>query len=246
MATTSIEWTDKTWNPVTGCTKISAGCQHCYAYVMTNRLRGMRNPKYSHGFNVTLHPEDLYEPITWKQKSMIFVCSMSDLFHNNVPFEFIDKVFDTISKTPQHTYQILTKRAERMGEYFKERTIPLNTWLGVTVENKQSKYRMDYIRNLPAKVKFISCEPLLEDLGELDLTGIDWIIVGGESGVQARLMEKDWIINIKKQADFNHIPFFFKQWGTWGADRIKRNKKANGNLLDGFVIQNMPNHNIIT
>lgn len=240
MATTSIEWTDKTWNPVTGCTKISAGCQNCYANVMTNRLRGMHNPKYFNGFKVTLHTEDLQEPQKWKKNSMVFVCSMSDLFHKDVPFEFIDKVFDVIRKTPQHTYQVLTKRAERMNEYLKDRDIPTNTWIGVTVENKSVRYRMDYIRNLSAKVKFISCEPLLEDLGELNLVGIDWIIVGGESGVQARPMKEDWVMNIKRQADENNIPFFFKQWGTWGADGIKRNKKVNGKLLNGDIIQRMP------
>lgn len=240
MATTSIEWTDKTWNPITGCTKISEGCKHCYANVMTNRLQGMKKPKYSNGFKVTLHSNDLLEPTKWKRRSMVFVCSMSDLFHKDVSFEFIDKVFNVIRQTPQHTYQILTKRAERMNEYFKERSIPENAWIGVTVENKNTKYRMDYIRNLSAKVKFISCEPLLEDLGNLNLIGIDWIIVGGESGVQARPMKAEWAINIKNQAEANNIPFFFKQWGTWGADGIKRNKKANGKILNGSIIQEMP------
>lgn len=240
MATTSIEWTDKTWNPITGCTKISEGCKHCYASVMTNRLQGMKKTKYRHGFKVTLHPDNLLEPTRWEKASMIFVCSMGDLFHKDVSFEFIDKVFDVIRQTPQHTYQILTKRAERMNEYLKEINIPENAWIGVTVENKNTKYRMDYIRDLSAKVKFISCEPLLEDLENLNLRGIDWIIVGGESGVQARPMKAEWAINIKKQAEANNIPFFFKQWGTWGADGIKRNKKANGKILNGSIIQEMP------
>ena len=243
MATTSIEWTDKTWNPVTGCTKISAGCQHCYAYVMTNRLRGMRNPKYSHGFNVTLHPEDLYEPITWKQKSMIFVCSMSDLFHQEVPFEFIDKVMEVITHTPQHRYQILTKRAERMETYFEQHAVPHNVWLGVTVENKDAKYRIDHLRHLKAEVLFLSCEPLLEDLGELNLSCIDWVIVGGESGVSARPMKEEWVMNIKDQVEEQNVCFFFKQWGTWGSDGVKRNKHANGKLLKGKVIQEMPKQN---
>lgn len=243
MATTSIEWTDKTWNHITGCTKISEGCKHCYANVMTNRLRGMNNPKYSQGFKVTLHPNDLLEPTKWRKPSMVFVCSMSDLFHKDIPFDFIDSVFNVIRDTPQHIYQILTKRAERMNLYFKERAIPSNAWVGVTVENKKTKYRMNYIRDLGAEVKFISCEPLLEDLGAMNLTGINWIIVGGESGVQARPMKEEWVLNIKEQAKTNHIPFFFKQWGTWGIDGIRRNKKANGKLLDGIIIQEMPVQN---
>ena len=172
---------------------------------------------------------------------MIFVCSMSDLFHKDVPFEFIDQVFQTIRDTPYHTYQILTKRAERMKEYFQTRTIPLNAWLGVTVEDVKSKYRIDCIRALQAPIKFISCEPLLEDLGELDLMGINWVIVGGESGVQARPMQEKWVLNIQAQVDKQHIPFFFKQWGTWGQDGIKRNKRDNGKLLQGKVVQHFPN-----
>lgn len=240
MRTTKIEWTERTWNPVTGCTKKSEGCAHCYAEVMARRLKAMNNKKYINGFTITEHSDDLLEPFKWKKASIIFVCSMGDLFHKDVSFEFIDKVFNVIRQTPQHTYQILTKRAERMNEYFKERSIPENAWIGVTVENKNTKYRMDYIRNLSAKVKFISCEPLLEDLGNLNLIGIDWIIVGGESGVQARPMKAEWAINIKNQAEANNIPFFFKQWGTWGADGIKRNKKANGKILNGNIIQQMP------
>ena len=165
---------------------------------------------------------------------------MSDLFHNDVPFEFIDKVLTIIRHTPQHNYQILTKRAGRMAEYFTTRSIPCNVWIGVTVENTKEKSRIDYIRNLPAAVRFISCEPLLEDLGELNLTGINWIIVGGESGVQARPMKEEWVLNIKRQADHNNIPFFFKQWGTWNVNGIKGNKKINGKLLQGKIIQNMP------
>lgn len=240
MRTTKIEWTERTWNPVTGCTKKSEGCAHCYAEVMARRLKAMNNKKYINGFTITEHSDDLLEPFKWKKASIIFVCSMGDLFHKDVSFEFIDKVFNVIRQTPQHTYQILTKRAERMNEYFKERNIPENAWIGVTVENKNTKYRMDYIRDLSAKVKFISCEPLLEDLGNLNLIGIDWIIVGGESGVQARPMKAEWAINIKNQAEANNIPFFFKQWGTWGADGIKRNKKANGKILNGSIIQQMP------
>lgn len=240
MRTTKIEWTERTWNPVTGCTKISKGCEHCYAETMSRRLYAIGNPKYKNGFQSTIHPEELHEPMKWVKPSTIFVCSMSDLFHKDVPFEFIDKVFGVIKSTPQHNYQILTKRADRMAEYFSSRNIPPNAWLGVTVEIARTKSRIDFIRNLHAPIRFISCEPLLEDLGELDLIGINWVIVGGESGVQARPMKEEWVLNIKKQADTLHIPFFFKQWGTWSSDGVKSNKKVNGKLLQGMVIQNMP------
>ena len=241
MRTTKIEWTERTWNPVTGCAKYSNGCKHCYAEVMSRRLYAMGNPKYQNGFLTTIHQNDLREPLRLKKPAMIFVCSMSDLFHKDVPFEFIDQVFQTIRDTPYHTYQILTKRAERMKEYFQTRFIPLNAWLGVTVEDVKSKYRIDCIRALQAPIKFISCEPLLEDLGELDLMGINWVIVGGESGVQARPMQEKWVLNIQAQVDKQHIPFFFKQWGTWGQDGIKRNKRDNGKLLQGKVVQHFPN-----
>lgn len=228
MRSTKIEWTERTWNPITGCTKQSEGCAHCYAEIMSRRLNAMRNPKYQNGFKVTLHPDDLLEPTKWVKPSIIFVCSMSDLFHKDVPFDFIDQVFEIIRVTPRHTYQILTKRAERMNQYFMGRTIPPNVWIGVTVENINSKYRIDYVRNLKASVKFISCEPLLEDLKKLNLSGIDWVIVGGESGVQARPMKEEWVLNIKRQTEACCIPFFFKQWGTWGVDGVRRNKKKMG------------------
>ena len=240
MRTTKIEWTERTWNPVTGCTKLSEGCAHCYAEVMSRRLCAMGNPKYVNGFKSTIHHEALKEPFNWKKPSTIFVCSMSDLFHKDVPFEFIDRVFRVIEETPQHNYQILTKRAERMAEYFETRNIPHNAWIGVTVECKGTKERIDFIRNLHASVKFLSCEPLLEDLGDLHLQGINWIIVGGESGLQARPMKEEWVLNIKRQADANNIPFFFKQWGTWSKDGVKGNKKINGKLLQGKIVQNMP------
>ncbi len=240
MRTTKIEWTEKTWNPVTGCTKQSEGCIHCYAETMSRRLQAMKNNKYKNGFMVTLHPDDLHEPLRWKTPSMIFVCSMSDLFHKDVPFEFVDNVFDVIKSTPQHRYQILTKRAERMEEYFKNRNVPNNVWLGVTVENQKTKYRIEYLTRINAQIHFLSCEPLLEDLGNLNLENIQWVIVGGESGVQARPMKEEWALNVKEQAFRHNIPFFFKQWGTWGNDGIKRNKKANGKLLDGMIIQEMP------
>jgi len=240
MKTTKIEWTDKTWNPITGCTKKSAGCAHCYAEVMARRLQAMRLEKYRNGFELTLHEEALTEPLQWKKQHNIFVCSMSDIFHEKVPFEFVDRIMKTIRQTPQHRYQILTKRSERMVEYFKTRHIPQNVWLGVTVECQTSKSRIDDLRGLDATVKFLSCEPLIEDLGELNLDGIDWIIVGGESGPLARPMKLEWVVNIKSQVEQQGAAFFFKQWGTWGSDGIKRNKHANGKLLFGEVIQQMP------
>ncbi|MDD3738727.1 MAG: phage Gp37/Gp68 family protein [Lentimicrobiaceae bacterium] len=240
MKTTKIEWTDKTWNPITGCTKFSAGCQHCYAEIMARRLKAMGQKKYQNGFSLTLHEENLQEPLLWKKPHTIFVCSMSDLFHNDVPFEFIDKVMSIIKQTPQHRYQILTKRAERMNDYFSSRVAPNNAWLGVTVENKKSKKRIDMLRNLDAPIRFLSCEPLLEDLGKLNLDNINWVIVGGESGVSARPMNAEWVLSIKEQCKKQDAAFFFKQWGTWGSDGIKRNKQLNGKKINGKVYQEMP------
>ena len=240
MAETKIEWTDKTWNPVTGCTKKSEGCAHCYAEVMARSLKGMGQQKYQNAFQLTIHPDDLDEPLRWRGSHNIFVCSMSDLFHEEVSFHFIDQVMETIRKTPQHRYQILTKRAERMQEYFTTHEVPANAWLGVTVEVQRTKFRIDCLRSLNASIRFLSCEPLLEDLGEINLEGIDWVIVGGESGVKARPMQEDWVLNIKQQTQKQNAAFFFKQWGTWGQDGIKRNKHANGKLLQGEIVQNMP------
>lgn len=240
MKTTKIEWTDKTWNPVTGCTKISQGCAHCYAETMTRRLNAMGLEKYANGFNVTMHEDCLSEPLAWKQPHTIFVCSMSDLFHKDVPFEFIDKVMETIRLTPQHRYQLLTKRAERMAEYFLSHNVPQNAWLGVTVEAQSSKSRIESLRSLEAPIRFLSCEPLIEDLGTLNLENIDWVIVGGESGPQARPMKEEWVKSIKEQAERQESAFFFKQWGTWGSDGIKRNKHKNGKLIDGKIFQAMP------
>ncbi len=241
MSQSRIEWTDSTWNPVTGCTKASSGCLHCYAEAMTRRLKAMGVAKYANGFEVTVHEESLSEPLKWRKPRNIFVCSMSDLFHKDVPFEFVDDVINTIVKTPQHRYQILTKRAERMAEYFSTRQVPENVWLGVTVDVVQSKSRIDYLRKIEgAGIKFLSCEPLLEDLGELNLKGIDWVIVGGESGNQARPMKREWAVSIKQQCDSAGNTFFFKQWGTWGADGIKRSKGKNGKQLDGEVFHSFP------
>lgn len=241
MSTSKIEWTDASWNPITGCTKISSGCQHCYAEVMARRLCAMRVEKYKNGFQVTLHEDCLEEPVKWRKPKTIFVCSMSDLFHKDVPFDFVDKVLGVIEQTPQHRYQILTKRADRMAEYFSGRTVPRNVWLGVTVDAKTSKPRIDALRSIKdAPIRFLSCEPLLEDLGQLELTGIDWIIVGGESGRQARPMKEEWALNIKRQVDEVGKAFFFKQWGTWGSDGVKRDKHKNGKKLDGKICQSMP------
>jgi len=240
MSVSKIEWTDRTWNPVTGCTKLSTGCVHCYAENMANRLKAMGVKKYTNGFTPTLHEDALGEPIAWKNPHTVFVCSMADLFHDAVPFSFIDKAINTIRQTPHHRYQILTKRANRMVEYFSHVDIPQNVWLGVTVEAPSEKKRIESLRKLQASIRFLSCEPLIEDLGVLDLTGVDWIIVGGESGTQARPMKPEWVRSILQQANEQDVAFFFKQWGTWGSDGVKRNKKANGKTLDGKNIQMMP------
>ena len=245
MRTTKIEWTERTWNPVTGCTKQSIGCAHCYAEVMARRLTAMGNPKYINGFRPTIHLDELATPYHWHKGSMVFVCSMSDLFHPEVPFEFIDQVMKTIAETPQHCYQLLTKRAERMAEYFAERNVPINAWLGVTIESVSTKQRINALKSIRCQsVKFLSCEPLLEDLGEMDFSDIDWIIVGGESGSLARPMQPQWVRNIYAQAKAQQVAFFFKQWGTWGADGVKRSKHANGKSLDGQIIQEMPDYAI--
>ena len=238
---TKIEWTEETWNPITGCTKISDGCKNCYAEKMAFRLQAMGTKGYEKGFHLTLQPQRLEEPIKNKKTTFYFVNSMSDLFHEKVPFEYIDKVFDTIRKTPWHKYQILTKIADIMYNYFQSRTVPDNAWIGVTAENqKQGKPRIDLLRKIDAKIHFLSIEPLLEDLGELDLTNIQWVIVGGESGPNARPMKEEWVLNIQKQCDNKNVAFFFKQWGTWGADNKKRSKQANGKLLQGKIYQKFP------
>jgi len=240
MKTTKIEWTDKTWNPVTGCTKCSIGCTNCYAEIMARRLCAMRQVKYKNGFQLTLHENVLDDPLSWQNPHTIFVCSMSDIFHEKIPFDFIDKIMKTIRETPQHRYQLLTKRDKRMARYFETRPVPENVWLGVTVEVKSIKNRIDMLRAIPATIRFLSCEPLLEDLGEIDLSNIHWIIVGGESGKRARPMKEEWVLNIEKQAVLNGSAFFFKQWGTWGADGVKRSKYANGKFLKGEIRQALP------
>jgi protein gp37 len=244
MSTVSrIEWTEQTWNPTTGCTKISPGCKHCYAETMARRLKAMGVKGYEDGFKLNILPERLAEPLGRRKPTTYFVNSMSDLFHKDIPFEFLDQVFDVIRRTPQHTYQILTKRAARMRKYFVpgERIVPGNVWLGTSVENR--KYglpRIDELREVEASIRFLSVEPLLEDLGRVDLTGIHWVIVGGESGPKARPMNPDWVAGIKEQCEEVGVAFFFKQWGGWGADGKKRHKKENGRVFAGKTWDQMP------
>lgn len=234
MSESSIEWTEHTWNPVTGCTKVSPGCKHCYAETMARRLQAMRAPGYAQGFEVALHPSRLEQPLLRKRGTTYFVNSMSDLFHEQISDTFLDQVFDVISRTPQHTYQILTKRSERLPSYFANRPCPKNVWLGVSVEDqKYGVPRIDHLRQISARIRFLSVEPLLENIGKIDLTGIHWVIVGGESGPKARPMKPAWVDAVRRQCDTQHVAFFFKQWGGWGADGIRRNKKANGRLLNG-------------
>jgi protein gp37 len=229
----SIEWTESTWNPVTGCTKVSPGCKHCYAERMAARLQAMGQPNYARGFEVTLHERALELPLTWKKPQTIFVNSMSDLFHDKVPEAFIRRVFDVMRRASWHTFQVLTKRAERVETLGRSLDWPANVWMGVSVETRKYLFRLDHLRRTPARVKFISFEPLLEGLGDMNLTGIDWTIVGGESGPGARAMDKAWVVEIRDQCLVSGVPFFFKQWGGI-------NKKKAGRLLDGRTWDGLP------
>lgn len=236
-----IEWTEQTWNPSAGCTKISSGCKNCYAETMAIRLQAMGVEGYENGFEFNTVPSRLNDPFKRKKPTVYFVNSMSDIFHKDMPEDYLNKIFSVIEETPQHTYQILTKREDRMFQYLSQRDIPKNIWLGVTVDNrKEGLLRIDKLRQLQASVLFLSVEPLLEDLGKIDLKNIDWVIVGGESGNKARPMKKEWVVNIKQQCKKEDVAFFFKQWGTWGADKVKRNKKLNGKEIDGKVWQQYP------
>lgn len=242
MATNSrIEWTEQTWNPTVGCTKISPGCKYCYAEVMARRLHAIGVRGYENGFRLTLLPDRLAEPLERRKPTIYFVNSMSDLFHEKIPFEYIHRVFDVMADSPQHTFQVLTKRAGRMAEFCRGVAVPPNVWLGVSVENrKHGLPRIPILRDINAQVRFLSVEPLLEDLGNFDLSGIHWVIVGGESGKKARPMKLEWVENVKLQCDEAGVAFFFKQWGTWGADGRKRSKHANGRRLHGQVWDRMP------
>lgn len=229
----NIEWTEATWNPLTGCDKVSPGCKHCYAERMAFRLQAMGMPQYANGFQLTLHENVLELPLSWKKPQVIFVNSMSDLFHKNVPEWFIQKAFSTMRKAHRHQFQVLTKRAERLAELSPKIDWPENVWMGVSVEMDLYTNRIDYLRKTRAKVKFLSLEPLLGPLPKMNLKGIDWAIVGGESGPGARLMDPDWVIDIKEQCKKAGVPFFFKQWG--GV-----NKKKAGRLLRGRTWDEMP------
>ena len=237
----NIEWTEATWNPVTGCTKVSPGCKHCYAETMSRRLQAMGAPGYENGFDLSLLPDRLSQPLRRRKPTMYFVNSMSDLFQEEVPLDFVDDVIDVIEQTPWHTYQILTKRVKIMRQYFNSRRVPDNAWLGVSVENrKYGKPRIDALRDIDAATRFLSVEPLLEDLGKLNLKGIHWVIVGGESGTGARPMKESWAINVRDQCQEAGVDFFFKQWGAFGEDGAKRSKKANGRNLQGRTWNMMP------
>ena len=233
MAQSAIEWTESTWNPVTGCTKVSAGCANCYAETMARRLQGMGQENYRNGFEVTLHEHMLERPLEWKKPQTIFVNSMSDLFHEAIPTAFIERVFNVMERAPWHQFQVLTKRAERLAELAPRLPWPSNVWMGVTVEDARCVGRIDHLRKVPATVRFLSIEPLLGPMPDLDLTGIAWVIVGGESGLRARPMAEAWVVGLREQCQRSGVPFFFKQWGG-------PNKKAAGRLLDGRTWDEMP------
>jgi protein gp37 len=233
MKKSKIEWTESTWNPATGCTKISAGCANCYAFSMAKRLKAMGIDKYSNGFDLTIHPQALLGPATWKKPRTVFVNSMSDLFHHDMPIHFIKDVFKIMNSHPQHTFQILTKRGEQLALFADELEWTKNIWMGVTVENSDYKERIDSLKYTGAFVKFLSIEPLIGPMGNLNLKGIDWVIVGGESGPHSRPIMEEWVIEIKEQCIVQKIPFFFKQWGG-------KNKKKTGRLLQGNLYSEMP------
>lgn len=233
MKQTKIEWTEKVWNPSIGCDKVSAGCKFCYAESFARRLKAMGVDDYKDGFAFKILPHRLEEPLKIKKPTKFFVNSMSDLFHEEMPFAYLDMIFDVIKKTPQHIYQILTKRDKIMLKYFSENEVPSNVWLGVSIENATFKKRIDSLSKIKAKIRFISFEPLIGAVGDVNLKDIHWAIVGGESGVRARPIKKEWVEEIFVQCKEQNTAFFFKQWGTWGADEIKRNKKVNGRVFRG-------------
>lgn len=233
MAQSKIEWTELTWNPTTGCNKVSQGCKFCYAEVMARRLKAMGLEKYRNGFELTLHEDALKIPYTWKQPKIVFVNSMSDLFHKDIPLEFIQRVFKVMNDNPQHVFQVLTKRADILFKYHKELEWSHNIWMGVSVEDSKSLNRINYLRRTRAKVKFLSCEPLIGPLTDLNLKKIDWVIVGGESGRRPRPMKPEWVFEIHNKCIKENVPFFFKQWGG-------TNKKKTGRVLKGRTYSEMP------
>ena len=233
----SIEWTESTWNPLTGCTKISPGCKHCYAERMAYRLQAMGQPNYRNGFELTLHPHTIEIPLRWKTPQMIFVNSMSDLFHVDVPLDYILQIFNVMERAYWHTFQVLTKRSERLLELSPQLQWPKNVWMGVSVETMKYRFRIDDLRQTGAAIKFLSLEPLLGPLPDLDLRDIDWIIVGGESGPRARPMKESWVIEIRDQCQKAQVPFFFKQWGG-------TRKKRTGRLLQGRTWDELPTQDL--
>ncbi len=242
MSTQSrIEWTQRTWNPTVGCTKISPGCKNCYAETMARRLQAMGMRGYENGFRLALRPERLFEPLHRRKPTVYFVNSMSDLFHEDVPFASIREVFAIMERAPQHTFQILTKRAVRMARFCAGVDVPANVWLGVSVEDRSHGVpRIAVLRAIASGVRFLSIEPLLQPLGDMDLTGVHWAIVGGESGAKARPMKPEWVDDIKRQCDAAGVAFFFKQWGTWGPDGRRRSKTDNGRRYRGRTWDAMP------
>ena len=237
MRTSKIEWTQITWNPTTGCTKVSSGCKNCYAEKMAKRLHSMGNHKYRNCFKLTIHENMISEPYSWQKPRMVFVNSMSDLFHEDIPDDFIASIFKSMNDNQKHIFQILTKRSERLAKISKKLKWTPNIWMGVTVEDKFNIKRIFYLENIYAKIKFISCEPLLSQISNLDLRNIHWMIVGGESGFNARPMRKSWVVDIKSQCIKYNVPFFFKQWGG-------PNKKKSGRILNGETFSEMPESNI--
>lgn len=233
MSKSKIEWTGSTWNPTTGCTKLSLGCQNCYAFSMALRLKAMGIEKYANGFDLTLHPSELNEPLNWRKPRTVFVNSMSDLFHEDIPESFIFDTFRVMNQNPMHTFQVLTKRAERLAELSDEINWTKNIWMGVTVESSDYLKRIECLNYTDAFVKFLSLEPLLGPLSNLNLSNVDWVIVGGESGPKARPISEAWVLDIKNQCQIANVPFFFKQWGG-------KNKKKAGKLLQGKVYCELP------
>ena len=243
----SIEWTEATWNPTTGCDRISPGCDNCYALALSKRLKAMGQPKYQRdgdartsgpGFRLTLHPETLEVPRSWSSSRTIFVDSMSDLFHQDVPDSYISRVFEVIADTPRHNYQILTKRSARLADLGQRLEWPPNLWMGVSIESSRYRFRLDHLRGVGAAVRFVSAEPLLGALPALDLDGINWLIAGGESGPRSRPVEEDWLLDLRDQCRTAGVPFFFKQWGG-------RTPKAGGRLLEGRTHDDMPTRSTV-
>lgn len=233
MAKSKIEWTEMSWNPTTGCNKVSSGCKFCYAEVFALRLQGTGNKKYKDGFKFTLQEESLNIPYTWRNPKKVFVNSMSDLFHEQMSLEYLQRIFKVMNNCPRHIFQVLTKRSERLLELSSVLNWTPNIWMGVSVENEDYKFRIDDLREIPVKIKFLSLEPLLGPLKKLNLKKIDWVIVGGESGTNAREMRKEWVLDIKEQCQSKGVAFFFKQWGGM-------NKKLNGRKLNGKIYNGMP------